>query len=59
MSTVPEMLITPDELSARLGCSTETIYRKRDELPHYRFGARILFDWEEVLDYLKEGEHGD
>lgn len=45
---VTEDLITPEELAKRLQVNTETVYRKRDELPHYRFGSRILFDWSEV-----------
>lgn len=52
-----DQLITPEQLAERLQCNVETIYRKREEFPHYRIGRQFRFDWEEVLDYLKEGEH--
>lgn len=55
---IPETLITADELALRLKVDVDTIYRNRDELPHRRFPprtGRYLFDWEEVLDYLREG----
>ncbi|MHB8068934.1 MAG: helix-turn-helix domain-containing protein [Desulfobaccales bacterium] len=48
-------LISAERLAENLSLSPKTLYNwaKLREIPHYRLGARVLFDPEEVETWLQ------
>lgn len=54
----PVELITAKELAKRLNVQVSWIYRRtrlgQEAIPHVKMGKYVRFDWEEVLDFLKQ-----
>jgi hypothetical protein len=48
-----EPLLSPKELSKRMGISLTTLWRLKP--PYMRVGARKRFIWSEIQTFLKEG----
>lgn len=52
-------LLSTREIAERLGVSEVSIYRLRKEgMPKYRVGNRVLFDLEKVMDWVEQRNHG-
>lgn len=48
-----QRLLSTNVIAERLGVSAVSIYRLRKEgMPKYRIGGRVLFDLEQVMDWL-------
>ncbi len=52
-------ILTINELSEKLKLSHTTIWRLRrsGEIPFFKAGKSVLFDYEEVLESLKKSSH--
>lgn len=45
--------LTISQLADRLNCSKVTIHKYRKQgLPSYQIGRKVLFSWQEVLDFM-------
>ncbi len=51
-----EKLLTVREIEEKLSMSRSTIYRlrKNEGLPYYEVGGKVLFDLQEVRDWMKK-----
>lgn len=58
---VGEKLITIEELAEKMGVSTQQIYKlQREGLPKIKISHKVTrYDWEEVVDWLKNRERED
>lgn len=48
-------LITIKEVMKRLKLTRQTVYRWK--LPFYKIGGRLLFNWKEIIEFIKEKRH--
>jgi hypothetical protein len=60
MSDPTETYLTPEELEARFGIAKATQARKRchGELPYRKFGRRVLYRWDEIVQLIEASGTG-
>ncbi len=52
-SPVDEVLLTVEELAARLGLRRSWVYSHAGDLGAYRLGKYLRFDWQRVIERLE------